>query len=160
MMRRLHAHFSWSGYRATSPDNYLTYDTFYPESFCCITCHFINTKGAVLIPHLSFLSQKIALPLTCELTPPITQSVNQHTQNYKTYIHTRAISRCGREEKEPSPLLPTRLCQLLQIQHLTQRHTPQRQNVLVEMVIYISSLALPSRKGCQEEKRIQTYLHA
>ena len=32
------------------------------------------------------------------------------------------------EEKEPSVLLPASLRQFLQIQHLTKRHSPQRQN--------------------------------
>jgi hypothetical protein len=49
--------------------------------------------------------------------------------------HTpRAVRRRRRKEKEPPPLLPTSLGQLLQVQHLSQRHPPQSKNVLVKPV--------------------------
>ena len=49
----------------------------------------------------------------------------------------RHIRRRTRHKKGPLPQLATPPTQLLQIPHLPQRHTPQRQNLLVNISIFL-----------------------
>src|SRR5699024_2662536 len=58
---------------------------------------------------------------------------------YSRTIHlaadtTRAIGRCAGKEKCPSTVFASQFTDLLQIKHFADRHTPQGQQVLMQLV--------------------------
>jgi hypothetical protein len=67
----------------------------------------------------------------------------------------KAVGRRRRKEEEPPPLLATRLGQLLQVQHLTKRHPPQRQNILMQMVILVRGPGLKCRRISRDRREIR-----
>lgn len=50
------------------------------------------------------------------------------------------------EEKRPTLILFRQLTDLLEIQHLTERHAPQRENILVEIIALRGGPALKGRR--------------
>jgi hypothetical protein len=83
---------------------------------------------------------KIAWPLTCELTPPVKQTVSVITF-YVNPVHrkgdakpTRHICWCTRKEEGPFAQFFAARGQLFEVKHLTQWHTPKCQNVFVEVI--------------------------
>ena len=64
------------------------------------------------------------------------------------------ISRCACKEKEPSSPLPTLLRQPLQIQQFPEWHSPQRQNVLVQMLFPVCRPRLKRRHITRHSSKV------
>jgi hypothetical protein len=58
------------------------------------------------------------------------------------------------EKEEPPPLLPTHLTQPLEIQHLPQRHPPQRQDILMHVVLLGGGPALERRRVAPHRREV------
>lgn len=108
------------------------YRSIYAQALVVKLCLWLTDKVSILF-NSTRSHQKMAVPLTWVPTPPRSyQQVFGSTRN--STQPTICSEGRGGEEESPLVVLLASLCQLFEIQHFTQWHAPQCEDVRVQEV--------------------------